>query len=281
MHTGPQPTGTHTSPTGQGGARGGRGTALLYGVIAFSAVFLLIVGGTVGFLLLRPDGTDPDPTGTATETETATDATSTDGTSTETESASESSSATPTEVTPERCWSPENQTRTSNNPSGRLRGGGLQFIPPSLYTERGRPPGVAYADDLQGAQAKVEDSWYSTMFVGEVVWQPGIEYPGAEAASKQIVGCFFSAPIWGEAKGRSLDDQVTEPVTISGMPGYRTTAIVNFASSPLELTSATELVVVVVDTPQGPSVFGTETAVGVPEHEEAADEAYESLTGIG
>lgn len=275
MHTGPQPTGPSTGPTGPGSPRGGQGTALLYGVIAFAAVFLLIVGGTVGFLLLRPDGTTPVATGSATSTETDT-AASDGGTD------QGSASATPTEeVTPERCWSPENQTRTSSNPSGRLRGGGLQFIPPALYTERGRPSGVSFADDLQGAQAKVEDSWYSTMFVGAVVWQPGIEYPGAEEASQQIVSCFFSAPIWGEAKGRSLDDEVTEPVTISGMSGYRTTATVNFSSSPLTLTTGTELVVVVVDTPQGPSVFGTETAVGVPEHEAAADEALESLTGIG
>ena len=97
------------------------------------------------------------------------------------------------------------------------------------------------------------------------------EYPGAEAASKTITNCFYSANIWGDTKGRSLDDQVTEPVTIAGMPGYRTTGIVNFSHSPMELTSATELVVVVLETDQGPSVFVTETAVGVEAHEEAAE----------
>ena len=35
-----------------------------------------------------------------------------------------------------------------------------------------------------------------------------------------------------------------------------------------------------LETDQGPSLFVTETAVGVPEHEEAADQAYASLTGI-
>ncbi|MGO1422477.1 MAG: hypothetical protein ACTHVK_03220, partial [Brachybacterium sp.] len=61
---------------------------------------------------------------------------------------------------------------------------------------------------------------------------------------------------------------------------YRTTATVNFASDPLERTDATELDIVVLETDEGPSVFGTETAVGVTEHEEAADAAYETLTGV-
>ena len=45
----------------------------------------------------------------------------------ETTSASETESPTPTDVVAERCWSPERSERTSTNPSGKLRGGGLQF----------------------------------------------------------------------------------------------------------------------------------------------------------
>lgn len=270
MHTGPQFPSTPQTGTGPGGP-GGRGAALLIGGIAFAIVFLLIVGVTVGYLVLRPGGEDGAGPSPSKSTSAPTDEAS--------EGSEASDSATPTDVEEERCWSPESADRTSSNPSGKLRGGGLQFIPPSIYEDRGSPIGVSYANDLQGAQAKVEDSWYSTMLVGAVEWQPGVEYPGAEAASQKIVDCFFYANIWGDAKGRSLDDEITEPVTISGMPGYRTTAVVNFSSSPLERTSATELVVLVVETPQGPSVFVTETAVGVTEHEEAADEAYESVTG--
>jgi len=267
VHTGPQYTTTQQHSPGPGG----RGAAMLIGGIAFAVVFLLIVGGTVAYLVVRSggggEGTIASPT---------TESASQEPTETDTESAS----ATPTDVEPERCWQPSTTDRTSSNPSGKLRGGGLQFIPPPVYDQRGAAQGVSYANDLQAAQARVEDSWYSTTFVGLVEWQPGIEYPGAEAASTSIVNCFFSSNIWGDAKGRTLDDMVTEPVTISGMPGYRTTAIVNFASDDLEKTDATELVVVVLETDQGPSVFGTETAVGVTEHEEAADQAYESLTGI-
>lgn len=262
MHTGPQfPTSPQQAP-----GPGGRGSTLLIGGIAFAVVFLLVVGVTVGYLVFRPTG-DPiaDPPTSA---------------STESGASDGSASATPTEVEEERCWIPEAE-RESQNPSGKLRGGGLQYIPPSSFKERGAPYWIAYANDLQGAQALVEATWYSTSFVGKIEWQPGIEYPGAEAASQKIVDCFFYKANWGDTTGRTLDDKVTVPVTIAGMSGYRTTATVNFATDPLEKTDATALDIVVLDTPEGPSLFGTETAVGVTEHEKAAEEAYESLTGIG
>lgn len=267
MHTGPQ----NTSTQQQVGGTGGRGAALLIGGIAFAVVFLLIVGVTVGYLVLRPGGGGgPGPTSSSSASE------SVDPEST---SASATPSPTPTDVEAERCWTPESE-RTSSNPSGKLRGGGLQFIPPAIYDERGSALGIAYANDVQVAYAHVQDDWYSSLFVGAVVWQPGIEYPGAEVASQTLLNCFFSSSRWDGTSGRSLDDEITEPVTISGMPGYRTTATVNFAASKMDQVTATEMVVVVLETDQGPSMFVTETNVGTTEHEEAADQAYESLTGI-
>lgn len=264
MHTGPQFPTSPQQPSGPGG----RGSALLVGGIAFAVVFLLVVGVTVGYLVLRPTGgpvADSPPA-----TTTAAGAGASDGTA----------SATPTDVEAERCWFAEGE-RESKNPSGKLRGGGLQYIPPASYAERGAPYWIAFANDLQGAQDLVEQRWYSTTFVGKVEWQPGIEYPGAEVASQKITDCFFYEADWGETTGRTLDDKVTVPVTIAGMPGYRTTATVNFETDPLKKTDATALDVTVLETPQGPSVFGSETAVGVAEHEEAAEAAFESLTGIG
>ena len=263
MHTGPQYTTTQSSTPGGGG---GRTASLLVGGIAFAAVFLLIVGGTIGYLVLRGGG-DPDP-GAATTT------------ATESSSVSESASETPTDVEEQRCWTPDPVERSSQNPSGKLRGGGLQFIPPGAFDERQTPRGAAFMNDTQGAYAQVEEGWYSGLFVGAVEWQPGVEYPGAEVASQKIVSCYFSASIWGDTEGRSLDDEVTSPVTVAGMPGYRTTATVNFAKSNLELTDATSLSVTVLETPEGPSAFVQEIAVGVTEHEEASAEALESLTGI-
>lgn len=265
MHTGPQ----YTSTQQQAAGASGRGAALLVGGIAFAVVFLLIVGMTVGYLVLRPGGK---------ETNTGGPPVSSSATVTDPEATGGEETPTPTDVEEELCWSPETLERTSTNPSGKLRGGGLQFIPPAIYDQRAAPGGTAYMNDIQGAQGLVEGTWYSGTIVASVEWQPGIEYPGAEVASQKITNCFFRASVWGEGKGRSLDDEVTEPVTIAGMPGYRTTATVNFSELPLERTSATRLVVVVLETSSGPSVFMTDTSLGVPEHEEAAVQAYESLT---
>ncbi len=65
------------------------------------------------------------------------------------------------------------------------------------------------------------------------------------------------------------------------MPGYKTTATLEFGVDDLELIDATTITVVVVDTPpEGPSVFISEIGAGMTEHEEAAQEAYDSLTGV-
>ncbi|WP_114855493.1 hypothetical protein [Brachybacterium sp. YJGR34] len=267
MHTGPQYTSTQPQGPGSGG---GRGAALLIGGLAFAVVFLLIVGGTVGYLVLRTGGSGGGGA-QVTSSSTAPDP--------ESSQATTSADATPTDVEEETCWTPEGTNRTSSNPSGKLRGGGLQFIPPAEFDGRTTAWWFSFLDDSQTAYATVEENWQSTLTVGEVVWQPGVEYPGAEAASERITTCIFRASIWGDTSGRSLDDEVTEPVTISGMPGYRTTATVNWESSDLERTDAALISVTVLDTPQGPSAFISETAAGVAEHEEGAQAAYESLTG--
>src|SRR5699024_2094337 len=195
VRTGPQfPPTQQTSP-----GPGGRGTALLIGGITFAVVFLLVVGATVTFLVFRSGGGGESGAGGAPVSESAS------ATEAGTGSPEESASPTPPDVEPARCWTPDRE-RTSSSPSGKLRGGGLQFIPPAVYDQRGNPSGIAYANDLQGAQALVEDSWYSTTFVGKVEWQPGIEYPGAEVASQMIADCMFYANIWGDTQGRSLDE---------------------------------------------------------------------------
>lgn len=265
MHTGPQ----FTSPTPPQGPGGGRGGALLAGGIAFAIVFLMIVGLTVGYLVVRTS-TSGSAGGAATTSQTAT----TDAPPTET------SEAATSEVTEARCWSPEPE-RTSSNPSGRLRGGGLQFIPPAGFDNRSTDSQVDFLDDAQTAHAPVESSWVSTLTVGRVEWQPGVEYPGEEEAAERLVDCLVSnAYIWGDTSERTLHDEITEPVTIAGMSGYRHSAVVKFGQHDLTKTDSTEIVAVVVDTPEGPSAFISEVAIGVTEHEEGAEAAYDSLTGV-
>ncbi|WP_193104897.1 hypothetical protein [Brachybacterium sp. FME24] len=269
MDSGPQYTSTQPQSPGPGGGRGG---ALLIGALAFAIVFLLIVGATVGYLVLRPTG-GGDQAG---------DTTSASATPVDPESTSQDPepSGEPTEVVEQRCFEPEYE-RTSSNPSSKLRGGGLEFIPPAAYSGRGSSGYAHFVNDSQIAYGEVEDSWISTITVGKVEWQPDVEYPGNEVASQKIAKCFFTDGNWGEqARERTWDDETTQPVTVAGMPGYETRAMVNFGSDDLEKTDASEIVVVVLDTEQGPSALITETAVGVTAHEEAADEAYTSLTAL-
>lgn len=269
MQTSPQfsPTTQQQPPQRPGGG------ALLVGGLAFALVFLLIVGGTVVYLVLRGGGQGGAGGPTSPETSSIAESPSEDEPS--------SSETVPPPAEEERCWSSPRTERTSTNPSGMLRGGGLQFIPPATYDGRDLPPGVPFLNDAQGANAAAEATWVSTVWVGAVEWQPGVEYPGAEAASERIVDCLFrTSYLWESTSGRSLDDKVTEPVTISGMSGYRTTARLNWESSKLEKIHAVDLMVVVVDTPEGPSMFGADTAVGIASHEKAIEDAYDSLTGV-
>lgn len=241
------------------------------GAIAFATVFLLIVGATVAYLLLRSPGSDPggSPGGTvASSPATA----STDPT---TAPVTESPS-----VEAERCWQPENE-RVSSNPSGRLRGGGLEVIPPAIFDNRLSFGRAEFVNDIQSASAHVEGTWYSTMIIGSVEWQPGIEYPGDRAASERILTCLHAnAGLWGDTSGRTLHEQITTPVTVAGMSGYQTSATLKFAKHNLTKTDAEQITVTVVSTPEGPSVFITLIADGITEHEEAAAEAFDSLTGL-
>lgn len=271
--TGTGPTGpTGTGPTGTGPAGGGgRGMLLLIGGVAFALVFLLIVGGTVGFLILRPSSS-PEPT-----TSPSTSATTASGG----EVTATPSGSTDQDVTAERCWMPDSAGRTSTNPSGRLRGGGLEFIPPSAATERNTVL-RHFQTDVQAAGAPVPNTpgWTTALSVGLVSWQDGVEYPGNQTAAETIFDCFSSnGNNWGDATGRSVSDQTTEPVTIAGMPGYRTQGTLEFSTSPYDF-DAVGIMVVVLDTDQGPSVFMADWPVGIEGHDAIVEEAYGSLSGL-
>lgn len=273
MHTGSQ----FTSPQQSSRPGGGRGRAVLVGGIAFAIVFLMIVGLTVAYLVVRTSTGGSVSGGAATSGTVTAGSTTAETTPPETTEPEEAASS---EVTEARCWSPEPE-RTSSNPSGRLRGGGLQFIPPVGFDDRSAGTWVSFLTDTQTASAPVESTWVSALIVGKVEWQPGVEYPGEEEAAERLVDCLFSnADIWGDTSERTLHDELTEPVTIAGMSGYRHRAVIKFGQHDLTKTDSTEIVAVVVDTPEGPSAFVSEVAIGVTEHEEGAEEAYASLTGL-
>lgn len=251
---------------------GGRGPAVLIGLASFAVVFVLIVGGTVTFLMLRPDPADGGSTTAAAPTRDP-------GQQSPATAESEDSPAPSAQgEDPTQCWSPTIPSFDSLPTGDTLSGGGLQVQLPEMYQSPGVPVGLPYLDDVQASQAPVGTGWFSTMVIGAVAWHPGEQYPGAEIASQRIVTCLFERDQWGQTQGRTLDDVATTAVTIDGMDGYRTTAVVNFAEDPMERTDASEITVVVLETPQGPGAFVTETSLGVTEHEQAAAQAHESLT---
>lgn len=274
MHTGPH----YTAPRRPSGPTGGRNRALLIGGISFALVFLLIVGATVGYLVLRSSGSSGGAEGgggsaSATETTISSEPVTT-----------EASPTSPPETTPieeeRHCWYASNE-RVSQNPSGRLRGGGLEMVPPAGFDSRANRTFLAFTTDAQTASAPIEGTWVSSIMVGKIEWQPGVEYPGDKAASERLISCMYgSSTIWGDTSQRTLHDQVTEAVTVAGMPGYRTTATLKFGKHNFEKFESTRLEVVVVSTPEGPSVFASDVAIGVTEHEDGATEAYKSLTGL-
>lgn len=272
-------TGTHyTTPRRPAGPSGGRNGALLIGGISFALVFLLIVGATVGYLVLRSSGGGGGAEGgggspSGTETTISSEPVTT-----------EPGPTSPPETTlieeERHCWSASGE-RVSQNPSGRLRGGGLEMVPPAGFDNRSNRTFLTFTTDAQTASATIEGSWVSSIIVGKIEWQPGVEYPGDKAASERLISCMFgNSSIWGDTSQRTLHDQVTEAVTVAGMPGYRTTATLKFGKHNLEKFDSTRLEVVVVSTPEGPSVFASDVAVGVTEHEDGAAEAYKSLTGL-
>ncbi|MGY5764063.1 hypothetical protein ACXET9_02530 [Brachybacterium sp. DNPG3] len=264
MHT------TTQSTSAQRPGPGGGGSALIVGIIAFAVVFLLIIGGTVGYLVLRSSGAEGRQGASSSQAVTTTP--TTDPVTTPSESVEE-----------DRCWWPEYE-RVSANSSGRLRGGGLEFIPPAEFTDRYSQSYASFVNDAQVATADIESSWVDVLVVGAVEWQPGIEYPGEKEASERILECIYAnSANWGDTKNNSLHDQTTVPVTVAGKAGYKTTATLQFGEDPLEAIDATTITVVVVDTPdldtpEGASVFISEIGVGMTDHEEGAVDAYDSLT---
>lgn len=272
MQAGPQ----YTPPQQPAGPGGGRGGAILVGGIAFAIVFLLIVAVTIGFLVLRSSG---DGSVAPVTSSTASSPPPPEPSGEITSSAGPSAAEEPAGPE-ERCWTPERE-RSSSNPSGRLRGGGLEFIPTSGFDSRSELTWGAFLTDGQVAYTGVEGSWISNLAVGAVEWQPGFEYPGDEVAAERILDCMYAdGAMWGDTSDRSLNDQVTDPVTVSGMPGYRTTAVLAFGQHSFDSFDSVRITVVVVNTPEGPSFFISEFPVGYEDHEEAATAAYDSLTGL-
>lgn len=224
---------------------------LLAGAVAFAAVFALIIGGTVAFLVLRGGAGGGDrPTASATSIDTTVPATD----------------PVPTpdpEITPtgeaEFCWYNAEEKRTSVDPSGRIAGGGLQMaVPQGIdWQHQTSLPYVPALDDVSVITTPVDENWVALMAVGGVVWQPGYEFPGTEKAAQRVVDCFAgsSGPWDSMVSKRHVESTTTEAVEIGGLSGHRTDAVLVFDQHKLTKTSGTILTAIVLDVPDGPALF--------------------------
>jgi hypothetical protein len=240
---------------------------LVIGGVVFVVVFTLIVGSTLAVLVVR-DLRAGGPVAGA-HAPASSPASSDPGSGGTTAAAS--------------CRQPGTITRSSHNPVGRLRGGGLEFAVPDGFDDVAPRSYLALADDPQAASAQVETDWVSTLTVASLAWQPASDYPGPAGAADHLLDCMLAdTSLWdGVTTVRTVLDRSGKEVTVDGMAGHRVDLTLAFSGeTTLARTSATRITVVVVDTPQGPSVFASDVAVGVPEHERAADAAYASLSGI-
>lgn len=254
-----------------------RAQPILVLALTFTAVLALILGGTIAYLVLRPTPGSGGPTA-GTETRVDTTVPSTDDGATTDPAASGSAAA-------EFCWINTSMTKTSTSPSGRIRGGGIETaLPSSFLVSREAVLPLPAMDDLTIASSPVEgeENWVSVIAVGAVTWQPGFEYPGPEKAAQRMVDCISgsSAP-WGTSVSkRHVENAKTEPVTIGGMQGYRSTATVVFDKSTLKTTNGSDLSAVVLDTPTGPALFYTEIPTGDAQLTEQMTTAMNSVVAV-
>lgn len=253
-------------------------------VLACAAMLLLVLGlvlgGGAAFLALRPERTTGDtdnPVTVDTSSPSVSDGSPSDG-----PAPTPPPETTPTALRPPEegtwCWMPE-RSRVSRNPTGKLRGGGLDLIPPASFSNRQSHTVWAFTTDAQQITAEAEKNWVSSITVGRLVWEPGVQYPGSAAASTRLLDCMVAAPVWRDATNRRAEDVVTEPVTIDGVRGHRTTAAIRF-DSPTVTSSESLVTVIVLETEGGPSMVATEIAGGHEDHAAAAEQAIASLTAV-
>lgn len=272
--------GGYGAPGGPGAPRRGWGP-LLVGAIAFAIVFLLILAGTIAYVMVRRSAAEARASESSRSAPATTGPSATDPLS-GLPSADPSASATPGSAAPsgqaEYCWYNVQRDRSSVNPEGRIRGGALEISVPEGYTAEGSGR-IAFADDDSFSSLTVEPGWIAVVGAGRIHWQDGYAYPGAQAASERLFDCMVNSSLtWGTSVSqRHLEDRATVPVTIDGVSGYRTSGRVVFDRTRLTTTTGTEVVLIVLDTAGGPSFFMADSAVGVEASAAGARAAEESL----
>ncbi len=172
------------------------------------------------------------------------------------------------------------QASVSQQPPGKVRGGGLQYTLPSTWGFPWGNGNLSYMEDVSGYARNVEDSWYSVVSVGRVVW-PESEgaYPGSEQAAVTIFQCYATSSGLIEYFGETpvVTDYRTEATTVDGTPAWIVQATYHFDRPELTTTDQSIVTSIVVETPNGPSALVSDIAADHPDHVQDLQDIIASL----
>lgn len=170
----------------------------------------------------------------------------------------------------------------SEQVEGAVRGGGLEFPQPEGWEVGSDWSGAdAYLSDQSFAHQAVESGWFAVSGVGAVEFpQEEGGYPGAEEAARAIFQCALTRDSAEELYDdpAEMRDHRDEAFTVDGHPAWIVSADVQISDlALLHTTDAWRLVVIVVDTPEGPAAFDGGAALG---HEQQVADLDAMLEGL-
>lgn len=172
------------------------------------------------------------------------------------------------------------QYSESQQPQGKVRGGGLQYTLPRTWDFPWGNGNLSYMADVAGYARNVEGAWFSVVNVGRVAW-PENEgaYPGSEQAAVTIFQCYATSAGLIEYFGETpvVTDYRTEATTVDGTPAWIVQATYHFERAELTTTDQSIVTSIVVETPGGPSALVSDVAADHPDHVQELQDIIASL----
>ncbi|MGY5766475.1 hypothetical protein ACXET9_14905 [Brachybacterium sp. DNPG3] len=170
---------------------------------------------------------------------------------------------------------------------GMVRGGGLEYeIQPGWSIAFDWGDHDAYVTGTASSSQEVENWWYSVSSLGWVEF-PESEggYPGAQEAARTILQCDITRTEVRELYADPLvvQDLHEEAVTIDGYDGWLISGTLELSEEQQEeftVTDAWNLVVIVVDGPDGPGAFVGGAATGMDQQVADLDAMVASLSVV-
>lgn len=179
------------------------------------------------------------------------------------------------------CSVPSDGPRAQPSPSGKIRGGDLEYTIPDGWDYPWHHSALPYLSEVAGQGRNVEGNWYSVVNLGKVSF-PEDEggYPGLEPAAVAIFQCYAttSGVITTFGENPTVTDYRTEATSVDGHPGWIVQATYHFEDpDQLESSSASIVTAIVVEGPDGPSALVSDVAADHEDHAAGLEEIIASL----